>query len=110
MTAILFRLCTEYTFFFKFPLQSFATSGFVVQNTALFHYKYAERYFIIFDGVSRINKICANLQHSTSMKNIEEGTAIKDVSSLSINNKYLTHHQSCTKTEILKKEKKVINH
>ena len=43
------------------------------------------------------------------MKNIEERAAIKDVSSLLINNKYMTH-LLCTKIENLQKEKMVTDH
>ena len=40
------------------------------------------------------------------MENIEERAAIKDVISLRINNKYLTHHHLCTKIENFQKVKK----
>ena len=55
--------------------------------------------------MSSINKECADLDYSTSMKNIEERAAIKDVSSLRIDNKYLTHHHLCSKIVTLQKEK-----
>ena len=81
------------------------TIKFVVQNTALHPYKCAEGNFIVFDGVSSINQKCSDLKYSTTMKNIEERAVIKDVSSLRINNKYMTHQNLSTKIENLQKEK-----
>ena len=49
-----------FLFFFYFTLQLLATSDFVLQNTALHHYKGAEGNFIIFDGISSIDKKCAD--------------------------------------------------
>ena len=42
------------------------------------------------------------------MKNFEERAVIKDVRSLCINKKYLTHPQLCTKIENFQKEKKLL--
>ena len=51
-----------------------------------------------------LTKKYADLQYSTSKKNIEERVAVKDVKSLRITNKYLKHYKLYTKIENLQKE------